>query len=115
MTINDISNNSRLSFFTVAHASSEVATGVNTGCVSYDEPQKTIMISCNDIRLTDIDKQINDPLILVDNYNGEKGVWFLNANVVINKDSTLIIDPQDTKWLKIARWRRQITWNTDFR
>ena len=101
-TINDISNNSRLPFFTVAHASSEVATGVNTGCVSYDEPQKTIMISCNDIRLTDINKQINDPLILVENYNGEKGVWFLDANVVINKDSTLIVDPQDTKWLKIA-------------
>ena len=39
---------------------------------------------------------------MVKDYNGEEGVWFLNTNVVINKDSTLIIDPQDTKWLKIS-------------
>jgi mannuronan 5-epimerase len=52
--------------------------------------------------LTDVDKEINDPHILVKNYDGEEGVWFLNANVVIGKNSTLNIDPKDTKWLKIS-------------
>ena len=59
------------------------------------------MISCDDIRLTDIHREINDPLFALRTMM-EKGVWFLNTNVVINKDSTLIIDPQDTKWLKIS-------------
>ena len=91
-----------LPFVVLVHASSNSSPTEDNGCVSYNQAENTIVISCDDIRLTDIDREISDPLILVRNYNGEEGVWFLNANVVINKDSTLVIDPQDTKWLKIS-------------
>ena len=71
-------------------------------CISYLPIEKIIRISCDNIRLTDIDEEISDPLILAKNYNGEGGIWLLNANIVVDEESTLIIDSRDTKWLKIS-------------
>jgi mannuronan 5-epimerase len=99
---NDLDAYFTLPFVVLVHASSNSSPTEDNGCVSYNQAENTIVISCDDIRLTDIDREINDPLVLVRNYNGEEGVWFLNANVVINKDSTFVVDPQDTKWLKIS-------------
>lgn len=99
---NDGNERSGLQFTSLALASTNATSEGNNGCVSYNKVERTIRISCNEIRLTDVDKEINDPRILVRNYDGEEGVWFLNANVVISKNSTLNIDPKDTKWLKIS-------------
>ena len=81
----------------------------NNGCVSYNKVESTITIYCNNtVHLTDLNEAINDPLILVKNYDGEQGVWFLNASMMIGKNSTLIIDPTDTKWLKISAGRDRV-------
>jgi mannuronan 5-epimerase len=93
---------SGIQFIGLGYASLNASSEDNNGCVSYNRVERTITISCGNVHLTDLNKEINDPHILVKNYNGEAGVWFLNASMVISKNSTLIIDPADTKWLKIA-------------
>jgi len=70
------------------------------GCINYDPSTRTITISCNSARLTDIDNKLHNNTILVK--QSPAGVWFLNANLVIAKGATFHIDSTDTKWLKIS-------------
>jgi parallel beta-helix repeat protein len=50
--------------------------------------------------LTDIYNQLKNPDVLNKDPQ-QQGVWLLNANITIDKGSTLTIDPTDTTWLKI--------------
>ena len=78
-----------------------LAAGNGNGCISYDSVRRMITVSCKSATLTDIYNQLNDPSILNKEQQQRNGVWLLNANITINKGSTLTIDPTDTTWLKI--------------
>src|SRR5690349_5460834 len=77
-----------------------LAAGNGNGCISYDSVRRMITVSCKSATLTDIYNQLNDPSIL-NKEQQRNGVWLLNANITIDKGSTLTIDPTDTTWLKI--------------
>ncbi len=72
-------------------------TPVNT-CIKYNDVKRMITISCETATVSDIYNQINNNDVLD---KQQHGVWLLNANLTINKGSTLTIDPKDTTWLKI--------------
>jgi poly(beta-D-mannuronate) C5 epimerase len=68
-------------------------------CISYNSVEKTITMRCGtNNRLTDIHDTIQDRNV-IDRLSG--GIWLLNAGIIIQRGATLVIDPQDTKWLKI--------------
>ncbi|MBV9178074.1 MAG: hypothetical protein JO297_13665, partial [Nitrososphaeraceae archaeon] len=77
-----------------------VPTANNTSCISYDPVRRLITVSCKSATLTDIYNQLKNPDVL-DKDPQQQGVWLLNANITIDKGSTLTIDPTDTTWLKI--------------
>ena len=72
--------------------------GKNGQCISYDHSKKSIVISCGSVHLTDIANQINEQDVIKKESDEN---WLLNASIIIEKGATLILDPQDTKWLKI--------------
>jgi mannuronan 5-epimerase len=72
----------------------------NISCISYDPVRRLITVSCQSATLTDIYNQLQNPDILNKDPQ-QQGVWLLNANITIDKGSTLTIDPTDTTWLKI--------------
>lgn len=76
----------------------------NDQCIEYDSTQKLIQIKCESIHLTDINNSLNDPTVLRVQGNSENQAkeWILSAGIVIDKDSSLIIDSSDTSWLKIT-------------
>jgi mannuronan 5-epimerase len=71
-----------------------------SGCINYDSSTKTITVSCNSARLSDVYNQIYDNSILAK--QSQDGNWFLSTNLVISKDATFYINSTDTKWLKIS-------------
>ena len=87
-----------------------LAAGNGNGCISYDSVRRMITVSCKSATLTDIYNQLNDPSILNREQQQRNGVWLLNANITINKGSTLTIDPTDTTWLKIIADERTLAY-----
>ena len=75
--------------------------GKNGQCISYDHSKKSIVISCGSVHLTDIANQINEQDVIKKESDEN---WLLNASIIIEKGTTLILDPQDTKWLKILAY-----------
>jgi parallel beta-helix repeat protein len=85
--------------------------GSDDSCITFDSKTRLISISCKSARLSDIDKQLNNPSILKresfdsdsDKFDStsSKG-WLLNAGITVAKNATLIIDSIDTSWLKIV-------------
>jgi hypothetical protein len=71
----------------------------SNSCITYNEQQKSIIVSCKSATLSDVYNQLKNPNILNKQPNG--GIWLLNANITINPGATLNIDPSDTTWLKI--------------
>jgi parallel beta-helix repeat protein len=74
-------------------------------CVEYDSVQKLIQIKCESIHLTDIYNSLRNPAVLGlegDISENQAKVWILNAGIVVDKESSLIIDSSDTSWLKIT-------------
>src|SRR6266581_1737675 len=69
-------------------------------CINYDSSTKTITVSCNSARLSDVYNQIHDDSILAK--QSQDGIWFLSANLVIAKAAIFHIDSTDTKWLRIS-------------
>ncbi len=69
------------------------------GCINYNPSTRTITVSCNSSRLTDIDNKLHDNSVLAK--QSPTGTWFLSANLLIARDAVFHIDPTDTKWLKI--------------
>jgi hypothetical protein len=72
-TIND-NKRSEIHFVGPGDASYAAIFEDNNGCVSYNRIEMTILISCGNIHLTDLDSEIKDPLVLLKEYNGEEGV-----------------------------------------
>ena len=87
-----------------------LAAGNGNGCISYDSVERLITVSCKSATLTDIYNQLNDPSILNKEQHQRNGVWLLNANITINKGSTLTIDHTDTTWLKIIADERTLAY-----
>jgi hypothetical protein len=79
-------------------SSSTSYTASPSSCITYDPTARLITISCQSAHLSDVYNQVRDHTVLE---KEPQGVWVLNANVTINKGSTLNIDPTDTNWLKI--------------
>jgi mannuronan 5-epimerase len=84
----------------------------STSCITYDSTDKIITISCGSAGLSDIDNQIKDAKIIHKEEAGGKtagaadaadhrGVWLLNAGIVVANQATLYINSTDTAWLKI--------------
>lgn len=75
-----------------------------TRCVDYDSTQKLIQIKCDSIRLTDIHNTVNDSAVLrmEQEVSENQKVWILNAGIEVGKNAGLIIDSNDTSWLKIV-------------
>src|SRR4051794_16023209 len=60
----------------------------SNACVKYDETKRLITVSCKTTTLSNIYNQINNSDVLS---KQQQGVWLLNANVTIEKGSTLTI------------------------
>src|ERR687883_1359872 len=75
----------------------------SSSCIKFASNDKVITITCkNAVRLSDIDKQLNNAEVLQEESSAASAkVWSLNAGIVIQKGSTLVIDSKDVKWLKI--------------
>ena len=80
-------------------------------CVKYDSTQKLISVHCESVHLTDIYNNLSGTgALVVENSNDQSHnnadnhakVWILNSGIVIDKNSSLIIDSKDTSWLKIT-------------
>jgi poly(beta-D-mannuronate) C5 epimerase len=93
------SNGKSPSFTTSSSNTTTTSTTSNSNCISFDPTNRTITVTCNSARLSDVYKILNDSNSLA--RQTPAGTWFLNANLVIAKEATLHIDPADTKWLKI--------------
>jgi mannuronan 5-epimerase len=85
---------------------SNTTTENNNNCISYNNVKRLIKLSCKFATLTDIYNQINNHEVLdkqpqQQQQQSQQGIWLLNANLTIDKGSTLTINPKDTTWLKI--------------
>lgn len=84
------------------------------GCIQYDSPRTTIIVSCKSANLTDVYNSLKN-LPFPTNSTGESSanqaaqilneespkIWFLNSNLEIANGSTFYINSSDTAWLKI--------------
>ena len=78
-----------------------------SSCITYDAKNKIINITCGVATLSDIDKQLRDPDILsIDHSHGTSSnnskTWLLNAGVLVGKEASLEVTPDDVVWLKIV-------------
>ena len=67
-------------------------------CITFDSVSHTIIVSCKNGTLSQVSAVLSDKNVLKEE---SKGIWHLNANLFLDKDSTFVIAPYDTKWLKI--------------
>ncbi|MDF0682442.1 MAG: right-handed parallel beta-helix repeat-containing protein [Candidatus Nitrosocosmicus sp.] len=77
-----------------------------TGCITLDSDEEngknTITVSCSHpSTLTDIYNSIQNQDILKREDNSNYSPWILDATIIVEKDSTFVINSSDTKWLKI--------------
>ncbi len=75
-------------------------------CINYDSDEEngknTITVSCSHpSTLTDIYNSVQNQEILKREDNSTNNIWILDATIVVEKGSTLVINSSDTKWLKI--------------
>lgn len=90
------------------------AFAIEDSCITFDSKTRLISISCKIASLSDVDRKLNNASILrLENPSSEtseasppsshsKNIWILNAGIVIEKNATLVIDSNDTSWLKIV-------------
>ena len=95
-SLNDPISNERN---TILSSSSQPDTESTVGCINYNPSTRTITVSCNLARLTDIDNKLHDNSVLAK--QSPTGTWFLSANLLITRGAVFHIDPTDTNWLKI--------------
>ena len=88
----------------------DYAYALADSCMTYNSKSRLISITCNSVRLPDVDKQLNNSSILArenkPSGSTEAGdddkIWILKAGIIIKENASLIIDSKDTKWLKIV-------------
>jgi poly(beta-D-mannuronate) C5 epimerase len=86
-------------FNSLAAAVSDDKSSAEERCITYNRSERTITIGCgSNIHLSDIHNKLQDHNVLD---RQPDGIWLLNSGISIDKGATLIIDSQDTKWLKI--------------
>src|SRR5918996_2821795 len=78
----------------------------SAACISYDSKDNIITITCGSARLTDIDNQIKDAKVIHKEGQGKtaepangsdhRGIWLLNAGIVVANQATLYINSTDT-------------------
>jgi hypothetical protein len=69
------------------------------GCLSYDSAERIITIKCgSNNHLTDVYNSLKNRNVIE---RQSDGIWSLNVGITVEKGATLVIDPQDIKWLKI--------------
>ncbi|HEX5186092.1 MAG TPA: right-handed parallel beta-helix repeat-containing protein [Nitrososphaeraceae archaeon] len=78
----------------------------SSDCISYnideENGKNTITISClHPSTLTDIYNSIQNQEVLKREDNSNQSTWILDATIVVEKGSTLVINSSDTAWLKI--------------
>jgi poly(beta-D-mannuronate) C5 epimerase len=84
---------------TAAETGTTDDSNTQAGCISYDSAEKIITIKCgSNNHLTDIYNTLKNRNVIE---RQSDGIWSLNAGITVEKGATLVIDPQDTKWLKI--------------
>ena len=87
-------------------SSSDNNNNSNSNCISYNTDEEsgknTITISCSHpSTITDIYNSIQNENILKREGNSNNNTWVLDATIVVEKGSTLVINSSDTTWLKI--------------
>jgi mannuronan 5-epimerase len=102
---------------TAASTASKNESGVSSGsaavvgeqgkdCITYDGHQKAIRVSCKSpTHLTEIHNKLGRDDILAKEEPLQRqsaAVWLLNASIIVDNESALIIDSKDTTWLKIV-------------
>ena len=84
---------------TAASTGSTENSNTLNGCISYDSAKKTITIKCgSNNHLTDVYNSLKNRNVIE---RQSDRIWLLNAGITVEKGATLVIDPRDTKWLKI--------------
>ena len=84
------------------HALASTTAKDQNECISFDSKERLIEISCKEqTHLTDIYTKLQNPDILKKTQDAGNESWILNAGIVVDAGSTLVIDSKDTKWLKI--------------
>jgi len=87
-----------VTFVAITEMDKSSVEAIDPICIEYHRLDKIITVSCDEIRLSDIEKKIRSSAL--SQYSVKE--WLLKADLVINKKGTLIIDPYDTKTLKIV-------------
>ncbi len=87
-----------VTFVAITEMDKSSVEAIDFTCIEYHRLDKIITLSCDEIRLSDIEKKLGGTSLL-SQYSVKE--WLLKADLVINKKATLIIDPYDTKTLKI--------------
>ncbi len=72
----------------------------SSSCITFDDSERMITITCKTTNLTYIDNQLKAPDILHRDEAVDKG-WVLNAGITIAEGAALYINSSDTSWLKI--------------
>ena len=90
----------------------EKIESVKEKCISYNNSEKLISITCKYADFADVTKQITDLKILKHEStitatnntsdNNNRKIWLLNAGISVEKDATLNMDSKDVTWLKIV-------------
>ena len=89
------------------HALASTTAKDQNECISFDSKERLIEISCKEqTHLTDIYNKLQNPDILKKTQDAGNESWILNAGIVVDAGSTLVIDSKDTKWLKILLMER---------
>lgn len=73
-------------------------TGSNPECTNYQPKTNLITVLC-DTNLSQISDAVNNVNVLREE---SAGIWILNATLKVNPDATIIINRNDTSWLKIV-------------
>jgi parallel beta-helix repeat protein len=87
-----------VTFLAITEMDKSSVEAIDPICIEYHRLDKIITLSCDEIRLSDIEKKIRSSVLSQESVKE----WLLKADLVINKKGTLIIDPYDTKTLKIV-------------
>ena len=84
----------------------DYAYALADSCITYNSKNRLISINCKSVTISDVDKRLNNSSVITreskPSDDTDDKTWILKAGVIINKNASLIIDSNDTKWLKVV-------------